>query len=153
LKELDDEQVKVAARVMNVLDKKNPDGSFTYNNMEVRDFVCACIFEIGVPITAEIEVALMSFLDDVEIEEENPTPEQLILAVRKYFDGSPLNPELAEAFEALGREELQRQGEGFQDDKAKKNAAAAAAGLQAKTRAPQAEEKKAEKPKVKKGLT
>jgi hypothetical protein len=150
--DLDDDQIKVAARVMNILDEKNEDGSFVYTNLEVRDFVCACIFELGIPITAEIQVALYSFLDDVPVEED-PTPEQLLTGVRAYFEENPLNEKLAEAFEKLGRDELQREGEGFKNDKAKQNAAFAAAGVSKESRAPQAEEKKGEKPKVKKGLT
>lgn len=153
--ELDEDQIKLAARVMNILDKKNEDGSFVYTNLEVRDFVCACIFELGIPVTAEIQVALYSFLDDVDIDDPEPTPEKLLLAVRAYFEANPLNPELSTAFEALGREELGRQDEGFKNDSAKRNAAFAAAGLaKAPPRAPKKDDKKpAQKPKLKKGLS
>jgi hypothetical protein len=152
--ELDDEQVKVAARIMNILDKKNENDEFVYTNMEVRDFVCACVFELGIPMTAQLEAAMYSFMDDVDLEdEENPTEEQLKDGIKKYFEANPLNPELGAEFSALSSEAMRKQGEGYKEGDAGVEAAAkAAAGVAADKRAPQPEPPKGPKPTLKKGL-
>jgi hypothetical protein len=154
--ELNDDQVKLAARIMNVLDKKDDNGEFVYTNTEVRDFVCACIFELGIPITAQLEAAMYSFMDDIPLpDEDNPTPEQLQEGIKKYFTENPLNDDLGAEFAAIAAEATRGQGEGFKNDAAAQNAAKAAAGLSSEKRAPQAESTspKMPKPKVKKGLS
>lgn len=154
--ELSDDDVKVAARLQNIMEAKTPNGEYRYTNEEVRGFMCAMIFEVGIPMTAELEAVVYRFFEDVDLPQEDPTPEEMLTALRSHFDKHPLNPQLAAEVAQFGRDELQRSKEGFNsNDRVKQNAARISAGFQATpTRAPEDETTKprAAPPKVKRGL-
>jgi hypothetical protein len=135
---LDAERMTLAARVQHILDAKDERGALVHSNREVRDFIIACIFELGLPLTRELELLMHRFLTtEIEIAAEEPTPEDLVAAVRRYFDKHPLSPRLSKAFEDLGRETLLHAKQGFQRDAAHRNAVVAVTGLRLVTRAPQ----------------
>lgn len=118
-----------AARVQNIVDEKNEQGDYVHSNRDVRDFMIACIFELGLPLTRELDLLLHRFLDEeLEVVTDNPTGKDVVDGVRRYFAERPLNAQLARAFQQLGAEALQTAGEGFHQDGARKDALAAATG-------------------------
>lgn len=152
--ELDNDQMRVAVRVQQIIDAKDDKGNYKYTNDEVRAFMCACIFELGIPMSRELNLVMNRFLLDLDIESKEPTAEEVLAAVRAYFEANPLNEELNKAFQELGRDEMFKSKEGFSNDGAKRNAALASAGLSAQRRAPRMQQRKAPggKPKLKRGL-
>lgn len=153
--ELDDDQTRVARRVQAILEERGPDGEFKYSKGEVRDFMMACVFELGIPLSFELESVMHAWVARLGLDPNNPTPEQLVDAVRAYFDANPLHPELNRAFQQLAQDEVLKQREGFKSDGRVMNAALATAGLKASVRAPRAAEMRTARrsaPRLKRGL-
>jgi hypothetical protein len=136
--ELDGKNMRIAYDVTLILQATNEDGSPRYDNLEVRDFMMACMFELGLPMSYELQMVMNRFLEDIECDAKEPTADDVIASVRKYFEENPLNEELAKTFQKLGSKEMQKGREDFKNDGAHRNATLAAAGLSANKRAPRA---------------
>jgi hypothetical protein len=153
--DLNDEQMRVAAKINHIMEARGADGDFRYNNDEVRDFMVACIFELGIPLSLELQVVMRDFIAELEIDVPEPTADDVINGVRAYFDANPLNAELAKKFQELGASELFKSREGFKSDGGHMNRTLASAGINTTRRAPRAAEMKprAGKLKIKRGLS
>jgi hypothetical protein len=154
--ELDDEQLRVAAKINHILEATDENGQHLHSNDEVRDFMIACCFELGLPMTFELQMMMNSFLEELEIDVDEPTPEIVVNAIQAYFEANPLKPELSKAFQELGASELFKSKEGFKHDGGRVNRSLASAGYSAQKRAPRASEagpRKAGGPKLKRGLS
>jgi hypothetical protein len=153
--ELDDDQERIAQRVSSILEEKDADGEYKYSKDEVRDFMMACCFELGLPMSFELESVMHAWIARLGVDPRYPTPEMIIDAVRAHFDANPLHPDLNKAFKELAQDEVFKQREGFKHDGRAVNAALASAGLQARVRAPRATElprAKRAAPRLKRGL-
>lgn len=155
--DLNESQLRVAGIIHGILSATDENGEPRYEPLEVRDFMVACMFELGLPMSRELHVVLGRFLEEeIAIDSPQPTPEELMTAVRAYFDANPLNPDLAKAFQQLGTEEMFRDREGFKGTSAGETAARTSAGFSSNRRAPMARGLSTGKPvlrgKVKRGL-
>lgn len=150
----DEDNRRVALRLDEILEAKDARGKPKFSDLEVRDFLMACVFELGLPLTPELEPVMLRFLAELNIAAATPTVDDVLGGVRVYFKARPLNAELARAFQEFGASELWRGREGFQNDGARLNAALASAGLAATRRAPRMEEMATPKaaPKLRRGL-
>jgi hypothetical protein len=153
--DLDADNLRVAHRVSQILDAKDAKGELVFSNLEVRDFMMACTFELGLPLSWETQLVMNRFLEDLDIKSKQPTADDLVAAVQRYFDANPLNPTLSKVFQSLGSAEKQRGREGFKSDGARLNASLAATGLNMSRRAPHADHgiKPGAGPRPKRGLS
>lgn len=126
-----DDQARIASRVQSILNQKNSDGSFAYTNDEVRDFVAACVLELGLPLDASIEPTVLKFLAAVGLP-ENADEATFLTAIQAYFEKNPLNPTLMAELNAFGRSELVQDSSKFGSNAAQVKAMhAAGAGARA----------------------
>lgn len=146
---------RMAARIEAILVAKDSEGEWVYTQTEVRDFIAACVFLLGVPVTPEIEGALTKFLGQFEVDEDAPDDEVMKLIV-DYFERVPLNPTMMKEFEEFGRGELRGDRDDFDEEEVTGRVADArrATGRSGEARAPQGEQPGgAATPTPKKGLT
>lgn len=144
---------EVSERVKAILVQKDAAGEYVYTKLEVRDFIIACVFEMDLKVTPDLEGAVNSFFADLGLKDskKEPDPEEVVDAVRAYFEKNPLNPTMMEEFTGWGRNTLLSQDEGYQKT-AEALAAVRATGADTSVRAPRAEEKKPDV-KLKRGLS
>jgi hypothetical protein len=76
-----------------VLVAKGPDGEYLYSKQQVRDFIVACVFELGLDVTPELQGSMVSFLSELSVPEDAPT-ETILEQVRLYFAANPLPTDL-----------------------------------------------------------
>lgn len=141
-----------AARVQAVVDATDEQGEPLYDDLDVRDFIVACVFEVGLPLTRELEFLVQRFfLDEVEVDTTEPTQDDVLEGVRRYFQEFPLHPGLGKAIADLGREVVASRS-GFGHDAVSRNAMAAATGLAQAARAPRAPVTPTGGPRARRGL-
>jgi hypothetical protein len=146
---------QVAARMKEILNQKGPDGAYLYSNIEVRDFICVAVFELGIPMEGRVKDALAHFFTELKVP-AGSTKDDVLEDIRSYFVAHPLNPRLLAEFAAFGRSKLLENKEGFKDAavKAREVAALHTAGVQEELRAPAAAKAPAATtPKPKRGLS
>lgn len=96
----------VAKKIEAILTAKDPaTGDYRWSKKEVRDFIVACIFQLGLPVVPELQNACMQFIGDLELSPD-ATDEQIVEHVVAYFEEHPLPPQLLAEFQALGQEAL-----------------------------------------------
>jgi hypothetical protein len=128
-----------AARVRAIVDATDDQGAPLYDDLDVRDFIVACVFEVGLPLSRELEMLVQRFIiDEVEVDASEPTQDDILEGIKRYFQEFPLHPGLGKAIADLGREVF-ASGSGFGHDAIARNAMAAATGLARTARAPRAQ--------------
>lgn len=149
--ELTADQQRIAEGVRAILVQKGPDGEYVYTKEEVRDFIAACVLELGLPIVPEVRGAMLQFLAEVDFGAD-ASNEDMAAAIKSYFDAHPLNPSLRAELERFTRSEA-IEGQGYRDNDQQLDALRAL-GKDVKMSAPRAEtQPKVEKPRVKRGLS
>ncbi len=149
------DHAQTANRVKEILNQKGPDGAYLYSDIEVRDFLTAAVFELGLPMDGKIKDAVASFFIDMKVP-AGSTQDDVLDDIRAYYVAHPLHPGLLGEFAAFGRSKLFTNKEGFKDAavKAREVATLHAAGVQEELRAPAAQKAPAATtPKPKRGLT
>lgn len=133
------EQKKLAAKIESILTAKDPkSGDYLYSKTEVRDFIVACIFELGLPVPQELQNCCLQFIQALELSAD-ASDEQIVEHVFAYFEEYPLHPQLVIEFNELGRQALF--GDKLQAKAgAEKLRAIATKGKAQETRAPIAED-------------
>jgi hypothetical protein len=114
------EQKEQADRITAVMMQKDETGEFVYTQDEVRDFIVACIFEMGLPLDNDLEKVLLKFCQQFELPEDI-SDEDLVAVIKEYFEENPLNPGLLKEMEDLGRGDLLARDEGYKDAASKVN--------------------------------
>jgi|GEM_PF-1215136 len=117
---LSKEEQDQANRIEAVMMQKDENGEFVYTQAEVRDFIVACIFEMGLPMENGLDKVLLKFCEQFELPEDI-TDEDLVAVIKEYFEQNPLNPGLLKEFEELGRGDLLARDEGYKDAASKVN--------------------------------
>lgn len=148
------EQQRVADRVEAVLTARHPDGSFVYSKEEARAFVVGCVLDLGLPIPPEMDGVFLRFLAQIEVPSTS-TDEEVVAAIRAWFQENPLHPGLVEEMQQLGRAEVLKDSDAYSADAAalERVSRLRAGSGASESRAPEASPKPAEKPKVRKGLS
>ena len=80
-----------AKKVQAVLTKKDANGEWVYTQTECRDFIVACVFELGLPITTELAGTIEKFMYAIGTHEDMDD-DAIIEKVFDYFRENPLNP-------------------------------------------------------------
>ena len=144
----------IAAKVEEVLTKKDANGEWVYTQREVRDFIVLVLFEFGLEIPQELQGLVLNFIVEQGCTDETPN-EEIVERVQAYFAENPLNPSMLVELATWGRDQLfTAEHEGYKEATEQIKALQAAGSKQEKIRAPQVQEKKADvKGKVKKGLS
>jgi hypothetical protein len=83
----------IGKKIEAVLVAKGPDGEYIYSKQEVRDFIVACVFELGLDVTPDLQGSMLSFLSELSVPEDAPT-ETILEQVRLYFAANPLPKDL-----------------------------------------------------------
>jgi hypothetical protein len=146
---------QVAGRVKDILNQRGPDGAYLYSNLEVRDFIVAAVFELGMPMEGKVRDAVASFFTDLKVP-AGSTQDDVLDDIRAYYVAHPLHAGLLAEFASFGRSRLFTNKEGFKDAtvKAREVAALHTAGVQEELRAPAAQKAPATTtPKPKRGLS
>ena len=141
----------IRQRVRDILVQKDAAGAYVYTKSEVRDFIVLCVLRLGVPVTPELMGAMRSFVEELGVPSSAPGDE-VSAAVVSYFEANPLNASLLREFEALARGELLTKGQDFADA-ADKLQALEVVGADTTLKAPPATARKADTPKLKRGLS
>lgn len=137
-----------ALRAKEIVSKRDANGNRVYSKLEVRDFLVACCFELGWPITPEVQPLVLEVLSEVKVPVD-ATDEMIVAGIKGYFAAHPVNPRLVAEFGELGRKET-LSGEKGGVDRAEQMKALRATGKAEKLAAP--EDKKTKKPRLKRGM-
>lgn len=147
------DQQALAERVESVLTQRGPDGQYRYSKEECRSFVVACVLELDLPLEGELQGVFIRFLHQIGIQ-ATATEEDVVSAVRGYFQERPLSPALLGEMQAI----VLSQGLLVKDEFAVSNATRAAVAKVAATgqldalRAPPTASAKSSAPRPRRGL-
>jgi hypothetical protein len=147
------EQQALAARVEAVLTQRGADGGFRYSKEECRSFVVACVLELDLPLEGELQGVFVRFLHQIGVP-ATATDDEVVAAVRRYFQEHPLAPALLGEMQAI----VLSQGLVVRDEFAIANAAKAAVAKVAASgqldalRAPSQSGAKSAAPRPRRGL-
>lgn len=140
-------------KVQAVLTKKDAAGNWVYTQTECRDFIVACVFELGLPITPELAGAVEKFMYAIGTHEDQDD-DVIIGKVLDYFKENPLNPAILAEIGAFARDELFTKGHEGYKAVSEQIAALRAAGKSTEVKAPEEDVPKVEvKGKLKRGLS
>jgi len=137
-----------ALRAQEIVSRRDAKGNRIYSKLEVRDFLVACCFELGWPITPEVQPLVLEVLSEVKVPAD-ASDEMIAAGIKGYFTAHPINPRLVAEFGEFGRSEALKGTKGGVD-RAEQLKALRATGKAETLAAP--EDKKKKKPRLKRGM-
>lgn len=108
------EDQRVAEQITEILTRRDAKGELVFTDLEVRDFVVACVFEFQLDVPQELKAVVLEFCESLEVP-ETASDEELVAAVKGYFEANPLNDEMMKSFHAVGRDSLLTGEQGYKD--------------------------------------
>ena len=95
----------ISSQIEDVLVRKDAAGNYVYSKQEVRDFIVACVFELGLDVTPDIQGAVLSFLAEIHVEEDASATD-ILEHIRIYFQENPLPQDLLNELHGIVRKDV-----------------------------------------------
>ncbi len=117
LREPTSDELQRAARLLSVLERRDEDGRPRFRDEDVLHFLPLVFLSVAPTAEARAElpdavVRLLGLFAARAGVDVNAPPDDVALAVERYYDAHPINPELLLAFQSFVREELLAGGTG-----------------------------------------
>ncbi|MBN2360369.1 MAG: hypothetical protein JXR83_13025 [Deltaproteobacteria bacterium] len=138
-----------AQRAREIVSQRDANGNPLYSRREVRDFLVACCFELGWPITPEVQPLVLEVLSEIKVPVD-ASDEMIVAGVKSYFVANPVNQRLVMEFGEFGRGEALSGAKGYKD-RSEQLKALRTTGRAEKLKAP-ADKGKKRKPRLKRGI-
>lgn len=95
----------VSSQIEDVLVRQDAAGNYVYTKQEVRDFIVACVFELGLDVTPDIKGAVLSFLAEIHVEEDAAAT-TILEQIQLYFQEHPLPQDLLNELQGIVRKDI-----------------------------------------------